>query len=233
MIFYKLSSFTLVAQIIADKLTQHLSIGEKVFWLVTGGSAITIEVEVGKLIAHENTSKLTVALMDERFGPVGHPDSNWQQLLDAGFEIPGAHLIPILQDKDRAETTLEFAHALAETFANADYSLGLFGIGPDGHTAGILPGSPEINTSELAVSYADNEATQQFTPGVYRDKDRITMTAAAIAKLDEAIVCALGESKHLPLDKIEQDIPIEEQPAQALKRVDQLSIYNDYKGEKI
>ena len=83
------------------------------------------------------------------------------------------------------------------------------------------------------MSYADNEATQQLTPGVYRDKDRITMTAAAIAKLDEAIVCAFGESKHLPLDRLEQQIPIARQPAQALKLARDLAIYNDYKGEEL
>lgn len=231
MIFYKVTSTEPVIQIVTDKLTERLSMGERVFWLVTGGTAVGVQVAVGKLLKAQDTSRLTIALMDERYGPVGHPDSNWQQLLDAGFDVPGATLIPILRGKDRDASMAGFAKALTENFAAADYSLGQFGIGPDGHTAGILPGSPYINSTDLAVSYADSEATQQFTPGVYRDKDRITMTAAAIAQLDDAIVCALGESKHIPLDQLEQTIPLAEEPAQALKLAKNLSVYNDYKGE--
>ena len=230
MTFHKIDSPEPVVRIIANKLINHLSAGEKVFWLLTGGSGIPIEVKVSQLIQEHDVSKLIVALMDERYGPIGHPDSNWQQLLDAGFDLPNATLLPILRGGDRAESTEQLNQTLVETFSTADYSLGQFGIGPDGHTAGILPDSPQIDTDELAISYADSEATQQFTPGVYRDKDRITMTAAAIAKLDEAIVVALGKDPAL-FDRLEHDIPIEQMPAQALKQVKNLSIYNDCKGE--
>ena len=35
-------------------------------------------------------------LTDERYGPVGHPDSNWSQLLQKGFDLPQAKLVPVL-----------------------------------------------------------------------------------------------------------------------------------------
>lgn len=231
MIFYKVGSPEPVAKIVADKLIARLLANQRIFWLVTGGSAIELEIRVSQLIKKYNLSKLTVTLTDERYGPVGHPDSNWQQLLDAGFDIPEAVTIPILQHKNRIISTEQFTEVLTENFAAADYSLGQCGIGPDGHTAGILPGSPNINTSEMAMTYADDEVTIDSPPGVKRGIDRITMTAAAIARLDEAVVCALGPLKRVPLERLEQDLPLAQQPAQALKRVPRCSIYNDYKGE--
>ncbi len=232
MTFYKISSPEPVARIIADKLLAQLNAGKIVFWLVTGGSAITIESETSALLQKVDLSNLTVALMDERFGPVGHPDSNWKQLIQAGFDLPGAEMIPILQGEDREISTKKFADVLTANFMLSDYSLGQFGMGPDGHTAGILPDSPYIKTDELAISYADSEATKQLTPGVYRDKDRITMTVTAIARLDEAIVTAFGKDPEL-FDRLEHKIPIEKMPAQALKLVKNVNIYNDQKGIQI
>lgn len=232
MIFYKVDSPEPVAAAVAKTLREHLPQGKKVFWIVTGGTAIKVAVEVSKQLAGQNLDGLSVTLTDERYGPIGHDDSNWYHLEQAGFNLPGATMLPVLQGKDRQQSTRDYAATLADNFATADYSLGLFGIGPDGHTAGILPGSPNIDTNELATSYADSEATQEFTEGVYRDKDRITMTAVAITHLDEAIVVALGKDPSL-FERLEQTIDVSEMPAQALKQVAALSVYNDYKGEKI
>lgn len=232
MTFYKTSSYKPVAEIVAKKLINRLNLKEKVLWFVTGGSSIKAEVLTCERLKNLDLSNLAVILMDERFGEIGHKDSNWQQLLEAGFNVPGATLIPVLTGKDRHQTTSAFNANLKKYFDWADYTIGQFGIGPDGHTAGILPESPNINTRELATSYADSEAIQNFTEGVYREKDRITISAAAIAKFDEIIVIALGKKPSL-FEQLEQDIPINKMPAQALKKVSNLSIYNDYKGESI
>lgn len=231
--FYKTNSPDPVAEIIADKISSRLLDGQKIFWLVTGGSAIKIEAKASSLLNQYDLSNLIVTLTDERFGPIGHRDSNWFQLEQAGFELPGAKLLPVLTGNERQKSTKEFAKNLKNSFAECDYCLGIFGIGPDGHVAGILPGSPDIKTSEMAVGYDDEEVKLDSPEGVIRSIDRITMSAAAIARLDEAIVCAFGETKHTWLDKLEEDLPIEQNPAQALKQAGNLLIYNDYKGEDI
>ena len=71
-------------QDLTHKLQQYLQSGQSVVWLVSGGSNIPISVEVLKALKIKVKptllKSLKVMLTDERYGPVGHLDSNWQQL---------------------------------------------------------------------------------------------------------------------------------------------------------
>lgn len=220
--FRKISDTQPVAQFIASQLSYHLKLSEKVLWLVPGGSSIQIAVETAKILEGTDLKYLTVTLTDERFGTVGHENSNWYQLQQAGFVLPSATLIPVLEGQDRTKTTQAYADNLRAALAGNDYRLGFFGIGADGHTAGILPGSPAVFANEYAASYDAGNF------------ERITMTENAIKQLDEVIVYATGESKWPVLDSLQDENKhIPEQPAQLLKLVPKLTIFNDYKGDSI
>jgi 6-phosphogluconolactonase/glucosamine-6-phosphate isomerase/deaminase len=208
-----------VTDYLSKALISHLDKGDAVLWLVPGGSAITIAVEVSKRLQGYDVSQLHVTLTDERYGEVGHPDSNWKQLTDAGFSLPGAQLHPVLTGTGRHETTVAFAEYLHARLQTTDFKIGLFGIGPDGHTAGILPNSPAAEGTGYAVDY---EANFQ----------RITMTFEAIRQLDEAVVYATGESKWPVLDALQTTLPLRDQPAQILKQV-KSTIFNDYRGDTV
>lgn len=218
--FVKISETEPVAVFISDRLKSHLKQSQTVLWLVPGGSAIPIVARVSQLLTGQDVSNLYVTLTDERYGSVGQADSNWQQLLDAGFDLPGAQLLPVLSGKNRHQTTLGFSDRLDKWLHQADYRLGFFGIGPDGHTAGILPGSPAVHAKGYAVDYDANF-------------ERITMTFPAIAMLDEAVVYAAGEAKRPVLDQFETAKPLTEQPAQILKQIKELTVFNDYRGETV
>jgi 6-phosphogluconolactonase/glucosamine-6-phosphate isomerase/deaminase len=217
--FRKITDIDPVVTYLAEVLETHLAADERVLWLVPGGSSITIAAEVSKKLDRKLLKNLAVTLTDERYGPVSHPDSNWRQLEEVGFALPGAALVPVLTGQDMENTVTRFANLLQKLFDNAEYSVGFFGIGPDGHTAGILPDSPAVTEMTLAAGY---------DAGNFK---RITMTPPAIAKLDEAIVYAIGESKWPVLNQLESDMPLNEQPAQALKQVPRLTIFNDHLGE--
>jgi 6-phosphogluconolactonase/glucosamine-6-phosphate isomerase/deaminase len=189
--------------------------GKKVLWLIPGGSALAIAIKAAKILAGQSLN-LTITLTDERYGPVGHADSNWRQLFDAGFDLPGARLIPVLNGGNIAETVRVYNDMLATELAAADYRLGLCGIGPDGHTAGILPQSPAVFSPDLACAY---------DAGVFQ---RVTMTPRALAFLDEAVVFAVGSAKWPALAKLAEDVNINDQPAQALKQISRLTIFSDY-----
>src|SRR5690242_15322144 len=133
--FYKASSLDSVASFITDKLSQQLKAGKRVLWLVPGGSSIAVAAEVAKQLEAGNVplENLTVTLTDERYGAVGHPDSNWLQLEQVGFELPGATMQPVLTGATRDETVANFAKTLDDDLNANDYRLGFFGIGPDGH----------------------------------------------------------------------------------------------------
>ncbi len=126
-------------------IRQKLDEGKKLLWLIPGGSSIPIVAAVSKQLQGDDLSNLTVTLTDERYGPVGHADSNWQQLRDAGLNLPGANLQPVLRGKDIDTTAADYSATIAKDLEDCDYKLGFIGIGADGHTAGILPASPAVS----------------------------------------------------------------------------------------
>ena len=196
-------------------LTLQLNAGKRVLWLIPGGSAIEVAVQVGRQLTGLPLENLYVTLTDERYGPVGHKDSNWQQLTDKGLNLPGAHLLPVLSGADINQTTSAFAETLSIQLAAADYSIGLFGMGSDGHTAGILPGTVAVASTELAKHY---QAASYL---------RVTMTGVAIRQLDEAVLYAAGSEKKPALEILKDDVKPAVQPAQLLKQVPIVTIYTD------
>ncbi len=218
--FVKVASSRPVVDYLTGVLNTKLEEGVKTLWLVPGGSAISIAVEVGKQIAgHHNIGMLSVTLTDERYGPIGHKDSNWAQLQASGFDLVGARLVPVLDGSDRNTTTEVFGKNLQELLGESTYKIGLFGIGADGHTAGILPDTTAVFDPSLTSSYA----TGNF--------ERITITPKAIGQLNEVVVYGVGEAKWPVFDDLGNEIEISAQPAQALKSVPELTIFNDHKED--
>jgi len=201
------------AKFLAEVITAQLSSGKKVLWFVPGGSAIVVVVATANLIAKAPHNNLTVTLSDERYGEVGHPNSNWHQLLQAGFKLPEATLMPVLQGKDINTTTLKFNQSLEGMLTRADYKIALLGIGADGHTPGILPGSSAVES----VDYASSYSTPEF--------ERITITPKTIVELDEAVVFMQGEAKAKILQEFTETIDVHKQPAQILKIIPKLTIF--------
>lgn len=208
----------LAANFIASQILSQLQAGRRVLWFVSGGSAIAVAVSAAEKIAKFPHHSLVVTLTDERYGPLNHQDSNWRQLLEAGFKLPEARLISVLTGADFLATAQIFSEKLRTEETLADYKIGLFGIGPDGHTAGILPDSPAVSASGLVSAY---EA------GIFK---RITITPAAILKLDEGIVFATGPVKWPVLKRLDEELEITNQPAQVLKHLAKLTIFTDYKN---
>jgi 6-phosphogluconolactonase/glucosamine-6-phosphate isomerase/deaminase len=205
------------AGFIVNAILKQLELGKKVLFFVTGGSSVAVGIEVSKIIKDHPHQNLTVMLTDERYGPIGHPDSNWQQLLQKGFSLPEAKLIPVLTGDSPEITTEKFNQNLERELQGAEYKIGLFGVGKDGHTAGNLPNSISVNSENLAFGYD--------TPDFYR----VTMTPKAIEKLDEVVVWMQGEDKWKVIEDLEEkEIDIIKQPAQILKKVPLLTIFSDY-----
>jgi 6-phosphogluconolactonase/glucosamine-6-phosphate isomerase/deaminase len=207
------------ANYLANLINKHLNDGKRVVWFVSGGSAIQVATAASKAI--EKPGRLTISLIDERFGLPGHQDSNWQQLIGSGFKINGAKSINILKGNKLEDETSQFDSSIAKLLNEASLKIALLGMGEDGHTAGILPHSSAVNSPNLVESYQGP------------DYQRITLTPKALKKIDTAIVYAMGKNKHTALEALEQDLTIDDMPAQIFKQIPDTSIYNDYKGEVI
>jgi 6-phosphogluconolactonase/glucosamine-6-phosphate isomerase/deaminase len=220
--FVKVNSPQAVAEHISNEISKRLSSGQKVLWLLSGGSSIKIAVAAANLLRSKvNLKNLTVTLDDERYGPPGHKDSNWRQIQDAGFSLPGAKLRLVLSGKGFAETADDYSRTLDADLDAANYAIAIAGIGADGHIFGIKPHSPAVDSQQPVVAYE------------WEDYQRITPTFKTIRRINEIVSYVVGEEKWLQIEKLEQDLAVAEQPAQFLKQCNKVTIYNDLKGERI
>lgn len=185
--------------------------------LVPGGSNIASVVKVLDGLGSMELKQLTLILSDERFGPIGHPDSNYYQMQQAGLNLRDARFVETLVGSDLATTVKYYAEAAEKLLSHATTVIAFLGMGSDGHIAGILPGTPAAKATD---TWATGYETDNFT--------RITLTAKALAAVDVAIVGAYGEEKLSALQKLrDENIADNEQPAQILKRLPEVLVFND------
>lgn len=215
---YSNDPITMAAERIARSITNQLSTGDRVLWFLSGGSGINVAVAAAHLLSEVDLSNLSVTLTDERYGPIGHPDENWQQLLDSGLMLGRATLYRPLTGDDRTTTTEKFSDWIMEQGTTADFTIGLFGIGSDGHTAGIKPHSAAAKSGAWAESYIGD------------DFERITITPFTISQIDEVVIQASGLDKTATLQRLMTDtVDVSNQPAQILKTVTKCMLYTDNK----
>jgi 6-phosphogluconolactonase/glucosamine-6-phosphate isomerase/deaminase len=218
MLFLKIDSTAPVITYLSGEIKTALASSKKVLWLVPGGSGIDIAVAVAETLrSNSHIANLTVSLTDERYGPPGHKDSNWQQLKDKGFSLPNARMLPVLNGSGLENTAHSYASLAASALASSDWAIALAGMGADGHIMGIKPQSPAVDYGELAAGYE------------WSDYQRLSLTSAALKRLDEVVVYAVGKEKWPQFDRLAQDIEPRDQPAQLLKRLKKVTIFNDYK----
>lgn len=191
-----------------------------VLWFVCGGSNIPLSVEAMKrireLVPQTDLRNLTVALTDERYGPIDHADSNWKQLIDARFDIEGVSSIPVLVGKSLEETVSSYTIKLEEALSRNPVVVAQFGIGGDGHIAGVLPHTIGVSDTRMVCAY---EATPY---------ERITLTLRAFDNISVAFAFVFGSSKrHVVAQLKDEAVPLADMPSQILKQVPETYLYSD------
>lgn len=219
--FFRVGSAGQVGPIIAKRIAEQLKKGP-VLWLVSGGSAAEAAVACAKLLNGRDLSALSVSLADERYGAPGHADSNWRLLADKGFSLSGASLQPYLTGKSFEATRAAMNQFFSAALGDSAYKIALLGMGDDGHTAGILPGSPAVSSKDMVAGYQ---------AGGYQ---RLTLSLEALIQLDEVFLYTAGDAKAGQLDKLAgQTLNPAVQPAQIIKSAPRWAVYNDRIGEAI
>ncbi len=222
-VFYKVAAGTpLMAKALSARITAELTAGKEVLWLLTGGSSIHVTVDALRQIPKELLEHLTLALGDERYGPFGHPNSNLKQLVDAGLNPSEFTVINVLEPKAlRFEATrTRYEERMRAAFQKATVIIAQFGMGADGHIAGILPNSPAVAATGIVAAY-------EAPP--YK---RITITFPALRKVAAAYLFVFGDDRRTPLERLQtEDAPLAEQPAQIIKELPEAYVYNDQIGE--
>jgi 6-phosphogluconolactonase len=127
--------------------------------------------------------------VDERIAPDGDGDRNMTHITDS---LPAGALarmrpMPVTdEDLDAAATRYE-----AEIPKPLD--LVHLGIGPDGHTASLVPGDPVLEVTDRLVA---------LTGGEYQGRRRMTLTYPALAEARSVFWLIAGEDKRDALAKL-------------------------------
>lgn len=209
-----------LAEALAATLNVALAAHERVIWLIPGGSNVPISVEASMLIESALVGKLVLMQTDERYVDWASPDCNWGQLLGAGLSTAAAGVYPILSPEQRslAQVVAEYQQVVDREFAAADCIVGQFGIGADGHIAGIKPHSPASTSNELVAGYQ----AEDFT--------RVTLTFPALQQLAVARTFAHGEAKRPVLEQLagaSNKASLTDFPMGILCEITDSIIYND------
>ena len=208
------------AEKLAGMITERLLENKRVLWLLSGGSNLPISNEVmgiiRKAVPKDKLANLIVTLTDERYGLVGHKDSNWTQLIETGFDFKGFESFPVLTGLSLEETVKTFGERAKLAFDMADFVIAQFGIGADGHIAGILPGTPAVSDQNPTSGYVADPFT------------RVTLTFNTLLQIDAAFSFVFGDSKKEAIQNlVTHDMTLNNEPCQILKQIDEAYLYSD------
>jgi 6-phosphogluconolactonase len=139
---------------------------------------------------------------DERFVPYDHPESNYRMTREAMLSkapVPPENIHPVPADGTPEEAARRYEHTLREAYGTATFDparplfdITLLGLGPDGHTASLLPGEPVLEERTRWVA-----AVSHGRPEV-----RITMTYPAIDSSRSVAFLVAGREKAAILSTI-------------------------------
>jgi 6-phosphogluconolactonase len=131
----------------------------------------------------------TIFQVDERIAPADDPDRNFTHLRNALPHPALERLLPMpveAPDLDRAAD--RYGAALPD-----ELDLIHLGLGPDGHTASLVPGDPVLEISDRLVALTASE---------YESHRRMTMTYPALSRARKTIWLVTGEDKRDALAKL-------------------------------
>src|ERR1700720_3734978 len=131
-----------------------------------------------------------VVQVDERVAPEGDPDRNFTHIRESLLEHAPLrpdqiHAMPV-ESTNLEAACVRYAQTLAE-MAGSPSVLDIvhLGIGPDGHTASLVPGDPvlDVNNADVALT------------GIYQGRRRMTLTYPIINRSRRVLWLATGAEK--------------------------------------
>jgi len=144
---------------------------------------------------------------DERFVPRDHPDSNYRMAAQAMIEhvpIPPGQVHGMPVDGTPAEAATRYEHTLQAYYAGAEFDptrplfdVTLLGLGEDGHTASLFPGTAVLDETHAWVASVIGA----------KPEPRLTLTYPALASSRAVAFLIAGVGKHEMLRRLQAGDP--------------------------
>jgi 6-phosphogluconolactonase len=131
-----------------------------------------------------------VVQVDERVAPAGDPDRNLTHLRESLLEhaplrAEQIHAMPV-ESADLEGAAKGYATTLREIAGSPPVlDLAHLGLGPDGHTASLVPGDPVLNITDADVALT----------GVYQNRRRMTLTYPMLNRARRILWLVTGGDK--------------------------------------
>jgi 6-phosphogluconolactonase len=145
---------------------------------------------------------------DERFVPHDHPESNYRMTREAMLSkvpVPPQNIHPIPTDGTPEDAARRYERTLQEAYGAATldpqrqlFDVTLLGLGPDGHTASLLPGESVLDERKrwvAAVSHGRPEVRITITYPVIESSRRVAFLVAGEEKAEIFSAIRTGTSQ--------------------------------------
>jgi len=181
-----------VAELIAASCARAVADRGSFHWALAGGNT---PKRCYTLLRHLDMPwlKVHVYFGDERCLPSGHPDRNdvmADESLLAHVGIPEEHTHRIPAELGSTQAAAIYDRLLRDS---PRLDLVLLGMGEDGHTASLFPGSEALLDEHLAVAVSNAPKPPP---------DRVSMGYAALNAARECIIMAAGRDKQHAFQRI-------------------------------
>ena len=189
------------AAIIAGEARDAVVARGRFILAVSGGRTpwIMLRALAGEKVPWE---EVHIVQVDERVAPAGHPDRNMTHLHESLLtRVPlrpeQLHAMPV-ESSDLEAAAKAYAQTLAD-LAGSPPLLDLvhLGLGPDGHTASLVPGDAVLNVADRDVALT----------GVYQGRRRMTLTYPIINRGRRILWLVTGADKAGPLARLRDADP--------------------------
>lgn len=135
--------------------------------------------------------------VDERVAPDGHPDRNLTHLRESFLDhVPlrpeQIHAMPV-ESPDLEAAAREYSSTLQQILGlPAVLDLVHLGLGPDGHTASLVPGDSVLDVADRDVA----------STGIYQGRRRMTLTYPALDRARRVLWIVTGAEKVAMLGRL-------------------------------
>jgi 6-phosphogluconolactonase len=167
------------AEYILEQANAAIAERDRFSFAVSGGETpwAMFALLAGKL----SWEKVTVYQVDERIAPDDDPDRNLTHLKESfsAGSVAAIQAMPVGAD-DLEAAAAEYDASLPERL-----DLVHLGLGPDGHTASLVPGDPVLEVSDRGVALT----------GEYQGRRRMTLTYPTLNRARRILWVVTGASK--------------------------------------